>query len=140
MSLQHGLPARRRIYLIRHGDVHYFDATGRPVPPNDVPLNDDGRRQGERLAELLAAVHLDRAIVSDLPRATSTASLVLAGQKSPPPLEIEPALREVQPGRLTGLGLDAVRELLLGAVTGNLTRESRFLGGETLGDFCDRVE
>src|SRR5687768_10691211 len=98
MSPQHGLPIRRRIYLARHGEVNYFDAVGRPVPPNDVPLNDDGRRQAGRLADLLRGVAIDRAVSSDLPRAATTAGLVLAGQSSPPLLETDPFLREVQPG------------------------------------------
>lgn len=38
-------PKRRRIYLMRHGAVTYFDATGRLILPETVPLNEDGRRQ-----------------------------------------------------------------------------------------------
>src|SRR5258706_366845 len=38
------LPQRRRVYLMRHGEVSYFP-DGRPVPPEGVPLNDEGRAQ-----------------------------------------------------------------------------------------------
>ncbi|MDF3837831.1 histidine phosphatase family protein, partial [Cupriavidus basilensis] len=33
---------RRRVYLMRHGAVTYFDATGRPALPELVPLNETG--------------------------------------------------------------------------------------------------
>nr|NDG07062.1 histidine phosphatase family protein [Oxalobacteraceae bacterium] len=36
---------RRRIYLMRHGSVTYFDSHGKPVLPESVPLNDAGRMQ-----------------------------------------------------------------------------------------------
>ena len=39
---------RRRVYLMRHGDVAYFDADGRPVPPDDVPLTEARPRAGAR--------------------------------------------------------------------------------------------
>ena len=39
------LPKRRRIYLMRHGDVTYFDASGRAIDPETVPLNENGREQ-----------------------------------------------------------------------------------------------
>ena len=36
-------PQRRRIILMRHGDVAYFDAAGKPVPdPDKVVLSDKG--------------------------------------------------------------------------------------------------
>jgi broad specificity phosphatase PhoE len=39
-------PRRRRIYLMRHGDVSYFP-NGRPVPPESVTLNDEGHAQAD---------------------------------------------------------------------------------------------
>ena len=45
---------RRRIYLMRHGAVAYFDDTGRPVAPETVPLTDEGRTQAETARQLLA--------------------------------------------------------------------------------------
>ena len=43
----------RRIYLMRHGAVAYFDDDGRPVAPDDVPLTAEGRRQAQAAGELL---------------------------------------------------------------------------------------
>ena len=44
---------RRRIYLMRHGQVAYF-VDGRPVRPDDVHLTDEGRRETHVTAEALA--------------------------------------------------------------------------------------
>ena len=59
------LPTRRRVYLLRHGDVSYFPE-GRPVPPEEVPLNDEGRLQAHATARALAEVPFDRAISSEI--------------------------------------------------------------------------
>ena len=41
-------PQRRRIILMRHGDVVYFDAQGKPVPDLDkVNLSDKGKAQAD---------------------------------------------------------------------------------------------
>ena len=39
------LAVRRRIYLMRHGAVAYFDGSGRPVPPDTEPLTEEGRAE-----------------------------------------------------------------------------------------------
>src|SRR5947209_2952598 len=71
---------RRRVYLLRHGEVSYFDAQGRPVRPDTVPLDEMGRQQAEAAARALAQVPLDRAISSDLPRSIETANIIVAGR------------------------------------------------------------
>ncbi|HEY8972906.1 MAG TPA: histidine phosphatase family protein, partial [Burkholderiaceae bacterium] len=45
-------PARRRLYLMRHGSVDYFKADGTPVPPHTVPLNEAGRAQADAAGAL----------------------------------------------------------------------------------------
>ena len=40
-------PARRRVYLMRHGDVDYFDTQGRAVDADRVALSELGRRQDD---------------------------------------------------------------------------------------------
>lgn len=128
---------RRRMYLMRHGDVSYFDAQGRPQRPDLVPLNTEGRRQAEAVARELAAAPLDRALASDLPRSQETASLVTAGRDLT--IAALPELREIAPGRLTDLPVEDVEAAFLGAFSGSITRETRFLGGETFGSLWDRV-
>ena len=130
-------PRRRRIYLVRHGDVSYFDAQGRPVRPGTVPLNAEGRQQAEAGARELAAVPIDRVVVSDLVRSIETATILAAGRGLK--LEILEALREIQPGRLADIPATTTAEAFLGAFSGSVHRDVRFLGGETFGSLVDRV-
>lgn len=130
-------PARRRIYLVRHGDVSYFDDQGRPVRPGTVSLNAEGRRQAEAGARELAGVPLDRVVVSDLARSIETASILTAGLGLR--LEIREALREIQPGRLADIPAHTTAQAFLDAFAGGLDRAARFLGGETFGALLDRV-
>src|SRR3972149_8676690 len=76
---------RRRVYLVRHAEVSYFDSAGRPYRPNTVPLNPEGRRQAEAVARALADVALDRVISSDLVRSRESAEILTAGRGGPPP-------------------------------------------------------
>jgi probable phosphoglycerate mutase len=130
-------PARRRIYLLRHGDVTYFDEQGRPHRPDTVPLNDDGRRQAEAVARELAGARIDRVLASDLPRSVETAALVTAGRGLA--VETFADLREVRPGRLADLAGADIEQVFLGAFGQGLSAESRFLGGETFGSLVARV-
>jgi probable phosphoglycerate mutase len=130
-------PRRRRVYLVRHGDVSYFDEQGRPVRPGTVPLNAEGRRQAEAGARELAAVPIDRVVVSDLVRSIETATILTAGRGLK--LEILEALREIQPGRLADIPASITAEAFIGAFSGGIDRDVRFLGGETFGSLVDRV-
>ena len=78
-----GTAGRRRIYLMRHGEVRYFDDQGRVVHPKFVELTDQGRAQAARMGELLADVPFDRALSTGLPRTKQTAQGVLAGTSMP---------------------------------------------------------
>jgi probable phosphoglycerate mutase len=134
-------PPRRRVYLMRHGSVDYFDADGRPFRPETVTLNADGRRQAEAAGCLLAEVPLDRAVTSGLPRSVETARLVLGPRSLTP--ETRPDLREIEPGKLSSLGHPLSKEVeraFLGALHGELRPEDRFLAGETFESFARRVE
>jgi probable phosphoglycerate mutase len=132
-----GPPKRRRVYLLRHGDVNYFDEQGRPFRPDTVPLNADGRRQAEAAARELAAVPLDRVIASDLVRSVETAGIITAGRGLL--IETRPELREIRPGRLADISPEAIEQVFVGAFTEGIDREARFLAGETFGSLVDRV-
>lgn len=131
------IPKRRRIYLVRHGNVSYFDEFGRPVRPDTVPLNEEGRLQAHAAGELLHEVPLDLAVCSDLPRCVETGNRMLAGRAMP--IRLESALREIQPGRLASIPEDEIARAFMEAFSGTTTRDSKFLGGETLGSMVDRV-
>ena len=59
---------RRRLYLMRHGDVTYFDADGRSHRPDEVGLNEDGKRQAQAAAKALREITFDRVLASNLRR------------------------------------------------------------------------
>ena len=122
---------RRRIYLMRHAQVRYFEG----LPPENVQLTEEGRRQAAAAAAELAAVHFDRVITSGLPRTLDTARIVAPGREP----EAHAALREVESGEIRGLSPNEVQEMMTGAFRGVVPRESRFLGGESIGELIDRV-
>jgi probable phosphoglycerate mutase len=129
-------PTRRRIYLMRHGEVSYFER-GRPVPPDGVRLNEDGRAQALAAAQVLADVSFDRAVTSGLPRTDETAAIVLARRTLP--VETLPALREIRGGRLADIPPAELRRTFTDALTRRLTADDTFLMGESYGNFRDRV-
>jgi probable phosphoglycerate mutase len=133
-------PRRRRVYLMRHGEVDYFDEHGRPYRPDGVPLNVEGRLQAEAAGRALADVPLDLVVISGLVRTRQTAELVLAGRGLQP--VVRPDLREIEPGRLSRLKEATAAEIeraFLGALDGEVTPESTFLGGETFGALRHRA-
>ena len=132
---------RRRIFLMRHGSVTYFDASGKPFLPESVPLNETGRMQagaaGSTFAEL--GLRFDRVIASGLPRTLETATLVLAKTGQDIAIEVWPELQEIRGGRLATIPEGELREAFLGAFEGVVPEDKRFLGGESIGELLDRV-
>jgi broad specificity phosphatase PhoE len=125
---------RRRIYLMRHGRVSYFE-DGRPLHPDGVPLTDEGRAQAEAARDLLAGVAIDRVITSGLLRTLETARLVAPGIEP----EEWPELREIESGRLGDIPEDQLESAFLNAWRDVVPEETPFLGGETIGSLLDRV-
>lgn len=132
---------RRRIFLMRHGSVTYFDAAGNPVLPESVPLNAAGREQATAAGRVFAesGIRFDRVIVSGLPRTVETASLVLAETKQQIELQQIPELVEIRGGKLAAIPDDQLREAFIGAFEGVAPEEKRFLAGESIGELMDRV-
>jgi probable phosphoglycerate mutase len=138
---------RRRIFLMRHGSVTYFDASGKPHLPESVPLNEDGRAQADAAGQAFraAGVRFDRVIVSGLPRTVETAARVLAqlapGQAPPAPArpEVWEELQEIRGGRLSSIPTNELKRAFTGAFEGLVAPEQRFLGGESVGELMDRV-
>lgn len=122
---------------MRHGAVAYFDEEGRPLPQDDVPLTEEGREQARAAAEALRGVPFDRCVTSGLRRTVETAEIVAGGRG----LELEawPELREIAPGRLADVPEEEIEQAFLHAWRGSVPRDARFLGGELVGDFLDRV-
>ena len=125
---------RRRIYLMRHGQVAYFE-DGRPLRPDLVPLTAEGREQAAAAAKLLDVIVFDRVVTSDLPRTIETARIVA------PSVEPEswPELREIESGRLDEIPEDVLEATFLAAWRDIVPEDVPFLGGETIGSLFDRV-
>ena len=125
---------RRRIYLMRHGQVAYFE-DGRPLRPDLVPLTAEGREQTAAAAKLFDGIVFDRVVTSDLPRTVETARIVA------PSVEPEswPELREIESGRLDEIPEDALEATFLAAWRDIVPEDVPFLGGETIGSLFDRV-
>jgi broad specificity phosphatase PhoE len=123
---------RRRLYLMRHAAVAYFE-DGRPLHPDGVPLTEEGRAQARAAGEALAAASFDRVLTSGLARTVETARVVAPADEP----ESWPELRELESGRLADL--DDPERAFLTAFRGVVPEDARFLGGETIGSLFDRV-
>ena len=132
---------RRRVYLMRHGSVTYFDDTGKPFLPEAVALNPAGRQHADCAGHAFreAGVHFDRVIVSGLPRTVETARRVLAASGQDIALESWPDLHEIRGGRLAAIPTQELRRAFTGAFEGVVNEDQRFLGGESVGEMMDRV-
>jgi probable phosphoglycerate mutase len=136
MQPAEAFPPRRRVFLMRHGEVNYFE-NGRPVPPPEARLNEEGRQQAAAVARVLAQVPIDRAVASGLSRTVETARIVL-GERAVE-LEIVAELQEIRGGRVADLPRDELRRVFVHSLTHGLTADGHFLAGEHFGEFRDRV-
>jgi len=126
---------RRRLFLMRHGEVSYFQEDGKPVDPTTVQLTPDGVAQARAASDALRGIALDRVITSGLPRTLQTAAIVAPGVEG----ESWPELREIQGGRLSEIPLDAIEHEFVNAFRGVIPNDERFLRGESIGELFDRV-
>lgn len=130
-------PMRRRLYLMRHGAVSYFPDEGRPVHPDEVGLNAEGRAQAEAARALLEPIRFDRVLTSGMPRAAETAEIVVRGRECG--VERWPELRELKGDRLASIPPEELEQEFVHAFRGVVPNDKRFLGGETIGELFDRV-
>jgi probable phosphoglycerate mutase len=120
---------------MRHGEVSYFGTDGRPVDPATVPLNEEGIAQATAVAGALHGIELDRVLTSGLPRTLETAAIVAPEAEA----ESWPELRELQGGRLSEIPPDVLEHEFVNAFRGVIPNDARFLRGESIGEFFDRV-
>jgi broad specificity phosphatase PhoE len=125
---------RRRIFLMRHAEVAYFE-NGRPLRPENVQLTAAGREQARAARSAFADVRFDRVLTSGLSRALETARIVAP--------DVEPEswqeLRELDTGRLADIPEEELERAFVGAFANVVPEDARFLGGETIGSLFDRV-
>jgi probable phosphoglycerate mutase len=116
---------------MRHAQVRYF----RGEHHHDVLLTEAGHMQAAAAAEALREVSFDRVITSGLPRTIETARAIAPYAK----LEEKPALREIESGELRRVAPEVVQEMMTAAFRGIVPLDTRFLGGETIGELLDRI-
>jgi broad specificity phosphatase PhoE len=126
--------SRRRIYLMRHGHVAYFE-DGRPLRPDNVPLTELGREQARAAATALDGIRFDRVITSGLPRTVETARIVAPDRKPEAWLD----LREIESGNLRDIPEEELERTFVEAWHNVVPEDVRFLGGESVGSLLDRV-
>ena len=138
MKLPFEVGRRRRIWLMRHAEAAYIDASGSIArDPRLVPLSAHGRGEAAQMAKLLEAAEFDRAVCSGLPRTVETAAIVLRG--AGPRLEQVAALEEVRGGGAGALGRPfEPRDLAYSLETAG-NEDARFLGGESFAELRGRV-
>jgi 2,3-bisphosphoglycerate-dependent phosphoglycerate mutase len=100
-------------------------------PDRPVGLTPRGRRQAQRLGEQIANLRIDLAVCTRFLRTRQTAELALRGRKIP--LQVEPALDEVQAGAFDGAPIRAYW-----AWKERHARSERFPHGESLDDAARR--
>ncbi|MDC0833176.1 histidine phosphatase family protein [Geitlerinema sp. CS-897] len=89
-----------RLLLVRHGETQW-NRESRFQGQIDVPLNENGRAQGRRVAQLLKSVKLDFAVTSPMLRPKETAELILEHHPGVP-LTTNENLREIGHGLWEG--------------------------------------
>lgn len=90
----------RVLYLARHGATTHGE--GRYIGDTDLPLNEAGRLQAERLGRFLADKSVTTIHCSDLRRGRDTAAIVALSV--PAPVAVRADLREISMGAWEGLG------------------------------------
>jgi broad specificity phosphatase PhoE len=124
------------VYLARHGESDW-NAANRFQGHSDRPLTEEGRRQAEALAELVAHESIDAIYSSPLIRALDTARIVAARTG----LEVTELddLREVDTGSWSGLSRAEVQERFPAGFERWIAGGSGWEDGETYEEMGERV-
>lgn len=91
----------KKIFITRHGQTDW-NKVPKVQGVTDVPLNDEGKKQAQELAEFIKTsnLHFDKILCSPLSRAFETAKIV--SQKNEINLQVEPRLIEQNFGKWEG--------------------------------------
>ena len=76
------MPSPPDVVLVRHGETEWTVAR-RHTGNTDVPLTEEGRREGKLLGRRLAGEHFTRVLSSPLSRALDTCRLALPDPPAP---------------------------------------------------------
>ena len=87
---------RKRLFLMRHGHVDYFDPA--LTDSTQAELTEEGRAQAAAAGEALSHIAFDRAVCSGYPRTRKTAELVLERNRAGATLDDDKAFVELGSG------------------------------------------
>ena len=128
-----------RLILLRHGEIE-MGRTRHLCGSSDEPLNAEGLRQIDRLAQRLTGAPVDAVYSSDLQRAWATAEAVAAAHR----IDVVacPEMREMDFGECEGLTFQQVEKRFPDVARMWLARspDLQYPGGEKVTDFAKRVE
>lgn len=124
---------------MRHGAVEYFDEQGRARSPDEVVLTPQGEAQARAAGQLLRGITIDRVITSGLARTRQTAQIAADAAQLATEHEHWDELREIRGGRLSALGREELAQAFTAAFSGPTSLDTRFLGGESVGELLDRI-
>lgn len=97
-----------RLYLVRHAQTAW-NLSERAQGHTDIPLDEMGRLQAERLAERFQEVALSSVHTSDLSRSLATAEPIAAACGAR--LHVDPKLRETHLGEWEGFPFEEIQRL-----------------------------
>jgi alpha-ribazole phosphatase len=126
------------LILVRHGETDW-NTQGRYQGQSDVPLNEAGRVQADRLAASLQGQAIAAIYSSDLRRARETAEAL--ARSSGAPLHFDPRLREIDQGEWEGMLFDEIQRRYAESFQRRRRDPLRVAppGGETVGQVRERV-
>ena len=127
-----------QIFIVRHGET-VWNREGRIQGHTNVALSQKGVEQATRLAHRLKSVRFDAAYVSDLSRASETASVIL--QDRDVPLFPTPRLREYHKGAFEGLTDGELRDRFPGEYPSYIAKDLDYApeGGESTREVSARM-
>jgi broad specificity phosphatase PhoE len=121
-----------KIFTVRHGQTHW-NTLGRIQGHTDIPLDEAGLAQAEKLGARLAGEKVDIIYSSDLARAAKTAEII--NRRHNAELVLTPTLREI------GFGIYEGR--IYAEVADEMQRyhslKQPVPGGENIFDYSDRI-
>ncbi|MGC9140550.1 histidine phosphatase family protein [Athalassotoga sp.] len=126
----------RRFYLLRHGQTDSNLSGIIQGQSIDVPLNEEGIEQSQKIAELLKG-HVSRIVSSDLLRAYQTARII--GDILEVEIETDKRLREMNYGSWEGNFLDELMKTPEGRVWIENPSKWRIENSESVLDVQNRI-
>lgn len=91
--------SRKKILLLRHGQIQTDDGEKRFIGQIDLPLSEAGSDQARHWQSVLSGIPLGAIVASDLLRCLETARIIAGDDKK---IETDAALREIRLGRWEG--------------------------------------